>query len=178
MRRAASNIWFLLSLGNILAPKLVKSRGESNALAEPRHNLRFIVELANICMDPFNGAARWLGEDERAAECNLLMLVSLCRPSEAASARAEDLILIDGERVWRIRHEERSPKVPRLPCERAVGPLDGQLPSALGYKAGREGRPKGEKLEGFAPAPLSILAVVRELTDTEAAEITVEENRA
>lgn len=41
-------------------------------------------------------------DDERAADCYLLMLASLCRPSEAASARAENLILINGERVWRI----------------------------------------------------------------------------
>jgi integrase len=59
---------------------------------------------------------RWLTEDElitffqtlpkmndpKAADCYLLMLSSLCRPSEAASARAEDLILMNGERVWRI----------------------------------------------------------------------------
>ena len=59
---------------------------------------------------------RWLPDEElitffqtlptmdnpKAADCYLLMLSSLCRPGEAASARAEDLILINGERVWRI----------------------------------------------------------------------------
>jgi hypothetical protein len=41
-------------------------------------------------------------DDPKAADCYLLMLSSLCRPNEAASARAEDIILINGERVWRI----------------------------------------------------------------------------
>jgi integrase len=40
--------------------------------------------------------------DPTAADCHLLILASLCRPSEAATARAEDLILVNGERVWRI----------------------------------------------------------------------------
>jgi integrase len=43
-----------------------------------------------------------LMDDEKAADCYLLMLSSLCRPNEAASARAEDIILMNGERVWRI----------------------------------------------------------------------------
>lgn len=41
-------------------------------------------------------------EDQKAADCYLLILSTLCRPGEAASAKAEDLILINGERVWRI----------------------------------------------------------------------------
>jgi integrase len=41
-------------------------------------------------------------DDPKAADCYLLMLSSLCRPGEAASARAEDLIVMNGERVWRI----------------------------------------------------------------------------
>src|SRR6185295_6675975 len=59
---------------------------------------------------------RWLPDEElmtffqtlpkmdnpKAADCYLLMLSSLCRPGVAASARAEDLIVINGERVWRI----------------------------------------------------------------------------
>jgi integrase len=40
--------------------------------------------------------------DQTAADCHLLILASLCRPSEAASARAEDLLVMNGERVWRI----------------------------------------------------------------------------
>lgn len=43
-----------------------------------------------------------LMDDPRAADCYLLMLSSLCRPGEAANARAEDLILMNGERAWRI----------------------------------------------------------------------------
>jgi integrase len=59
---------------------------------------------------------RWLTDDElgtffqtlprmkeaNAADCHLLIMAALCRPGEAAAARAEDLILMNGERVWRI----------------------------------------------------------------------------
>jgi integrase len=59
---------------------------------------------------------RWLSDDELkiffqalpemkdpvAADCHLLILASMCRPSEAASANAEDVIVMNGERVWKI----------------------------------------------------------------------------
>jgi integrase len=65
---------------------------------------------------PKNSRDRWLTDDEletffttlpkmedqKAADVYMLILASLCRPGEAASAKAEDLILINGERVWRI----------------------------------------------------------------------------
>ncbi|MEA2602187.1 MAG: hypothetical protein QOF89_3179 [Acidobacteriota bacterium] len=41
-------------------------------------------------------------KDPKAADCHLLIMASLCRPGEAASARAEDIIAMNEERVWRI----------------------------------------------------------------------------
>lgn len=50
-------------------------------------------------------------DDPKAADCYLLMLSSLCRPGEAASVRAEDLIVINGERVWRIPDTTIAPRL-------------------------------------------------------------------
>jgi integrase len=47
-------------------------------------------------------------DDPKAADCYLLMLSLLCRPSEAASAGAKDIILMNGERVWRIPDTKNS----------------------------------------------------------------------
>jgi integrase len=41
-------------------------------------------------------------KDERAADVYLLILASLCRPGEAAGIKAEDIITLNGERVWRV----------------------------------------------------------------------------
>jgi hypothetical protein len=41
-------------------------------------------------------------KDPKGADCNLLIIASLCGPGEAASARAEDIIVMNEERVWRI----------------------------------------------------------------------------
>jgi integrase len=41
--------------------------------------------------------------DRKAADVYLLILASLCRPGEAAYVRAEDLLRLNGERVWRIQ---------------------------------------------------------------------------
>ena len=39
----------------------------------------------------------------------MLMLLTLCRPREACGIDAEDLIVIDGERVWRIpKHKSKT----------------------------------------------------------------------
>lgn len=40
--------------------------------------------------------------DQKAADVYTLILAAMCRPGEAASARAEDLIVVNGERVWRL----------------------------------------------------------------------------
>ncbi|HEV7506785.1 MAG TPA: integrase arm-type DNA-binding domain-containing protein [Thermoanaerobaculia bacterium] len=41
--------------------------------------------------------------DRKAADVYMLILASLCRPGEAAYARAEDILRLNGERVWRIQ---------------------------------------------------------------------------
>jgi integrase len=41
--------------------------------------------------------------DRKAADVYLLILASLCRPSEAAYVRTEDILSLNGERVWRIQ---------------------------------------------------------------------------
>jgi integrase len=41
-------------------------------------------------------------KDERAADVYRLILASLCRSGEAASIRAEDIITLDGVRVWKV----------------------------------------------------------------------------
>lgn len=41
-------------------------------------------------------------KDQKAADVYTLVLAAMCRPGEAASIRAEDVILVNGERVWRL----------------------------------------------------------------------------
>lgn len=41
--------------------------------------------------------------DKKAADIYLLILSSMCRPGEAAAIRAEDVISLNGERVWRLK---------------------------------------------------------------------------
>jgi integrase len=41
-------------------------------------------------------------KDQKAADVYTLILASLCRPGEASSIRAEDIINLNGERVWRV----------------------------------------------------------------------------
>ena len=42
-------------------------------------------------------------KNRKAADVYRVILYSMCRPGEAASVRAEDLIVLNGERVWCIR---------------------------------------------------------------------------
>jgi integrase len=41
-------------------------------------------------------------KSQKAADVYLLILASLCRPGEAAAIKAEDVITLNGERVWRV----------------------------------------------------------------------------
>ena len=41
-------------------------------------------------------------KDQRAADVYRLILASMCRPGEAAGLRAEDVITLNGEKVWRV----------------------------------------------------------------------------
>ncbi|MEA2603385.1 MAG: hypothetical protein QOF89_4377 [Acidobacteriota bacterium] len=41
-------------------------------------------------------------KDQRAADVYALILTSMCRPGEAAGMRAEDVITLNGERVWKV----------------------------------------------------------------------------
>ncbi|MFL6203501.1 MAG: tyrosine-type recombinase/integrase [Thermoanaerobaculia bacterium] len=72
---------------------------------------------------------RWLTDDElqillpalerltdsKARDVYHLILASGCRPGEAAGVRAEDIITIGGERVWRVRYKvDRDHLIPLL----------------------------------------------------------------
>ena len=72
---------------------------------------------------------RWLTDDElkillpalerlsdsKARDVYQLILASACRPGEAAGVRAEDIITIGGERVWRVRYKvDRDHLIPLL----------------------------------------------------------------
>lgn len=79
---------------------------------------------------------RWLSDDELmtllqalpkmkdsvAADCHLLILASMCRPSEAASASAEDIIFMNGERVWKIP-ESKSGRDFLIPMSGLIGEI-------------------------------------------------------
>ncbi len=41
-------------------------------------------------------------KSQKAADIYLLILASLCRPGEAAAIEAEDVITLNGERVWKV----------------------------------------------------------------------------
>jgi integrase len=41
-------------------------------------------------------------KDQKAADVYTLILASMCRPGEAAGIRAEDVIQLNGERVWKV----------------------------------------------------------------------------
>jgi hypothetical protein len=41
-------------------------------------------------------------KNQKAADIYLLILASLCRPGEAAGIKAEDVITLNGERVWKV----------------------------------------------------------------------------
>lgn len=41
-------------------------------------------------------------KSQKAADIYLLILASLCRPGEAAGIKAEDIITLNGERVWKV----------------------------------------------------------------------------
>jgi len=41
-------------------------------------------------------------KEQKAADVYTLILASMCRPGEAAGIRAEDIVQLNGERVWRV----------------------------------------------------------------------------
>jgi integrase len=48
---------------------------------------------------------RWLTDSE--IETVLLILSSLCRPGEAAGIKAEDVITLNGERIWKVAEPKK-----------------------------------------------------------------------
>lgn len=73
---------------------------------------------------------RWLTDSEietllqalpgmKAADVYLLILASLCRPGEAAAIEAEDVITLNGERVWKVA-EPKNGKDFLIPLEGPV----------------------------------------------------------
>ena len=58
--------------------------------------------------------------NQKAADIYLLILASLCRPGEAAAITAEDVITLNGERVWKVA-EPKNGKDFLIPLE---GPVE------------------------------------------------------
>jgi len=58
-------------------------------------------------------------KNQKAADIYLLILASLCRPGEAAGIEAEDVITLNGERVWRVA-EPKNGKDFLIPLEGPV----------------------------------------------------------
>ena len=45
-------------------------------------------------------------KDDRAADVYTLILASMCRPGEAAGIQAEDIVVLNDERVWKATHSK------------------------------------------------------------------------
>jgi len=58
-------------------------------------------------------------KNQKAADVYLLILASLCRPGEAAAIEAEDVITLNGERVWKVA-EPKNGKDFLIPLEGPV----------------------------------------------------------
>jgi integrase len=58
-------------------------------------------------------------KNQKAADIYLLILASLCRPGEAAGIKAEDVITMNGERVWKVA-EPKNGKDFLIPLEGPV----------------------------------------------------------
>jgi integrase len=74
-------------------------------------------------------------KNQKAADIYLLILASLCRPGEAAGIKAEDVITLNGERVWKVA-EPKNGKDFLIPLEgpvqevieRRIAQMDGAGP--------------------------------------------------
>lgn len=105
-RRAPQTIW---GVKKVLSSIFEHGRSYWNLSGNPVRGLRVTVKKGK--------RDRWLTDDElattlaafrglrdpKAADVYRLILYSMCRPGEAAYARAEDVLVSNGERVWRIR---------------------------------------------------------------------------
>jgi integrase len=59
-------------------------------------------------------------KNQKAADLYLLILASLCRPGEAAGIKSEDVITLNGERIWKVA-EPKNGKDFLIPLEGLVG---------------------------------------------------------
>lgn len=105
-RRAPQMVW---SVKKVLSSIFEHGRTYWHLTGNPARGLRIAVKKGK--------RDRWLTDDElprafaafrslgdpKAADVYRLILYSMCRPGEAAYARAEDVLVSNGERVWRIR---------------------------------------------------------------------------
>jgi len=105
-RRAPQMVW---SVKKVLSSIFEYGRSYWHLSGNPVRGLRVSVKRGK--------RDRWLTDDElttcfatfrglgdpRAADVYRLILYSMCRPGEAAYVRAEDVLVSNGERVWRIR---------------------------------------------------------------------------
>lgn len=95
-------------------------------------------------------------KNQKAADIYLLILASLCRPGEAAGIEADDVITLNGERVWRVA-EPKNGKDFLIPLEgpvrevieRRIAEVNGTGPAAHSMPAVTKYRETRHPLCGF-----------------------------